>query len=227
MKKLLTFALLSCGVLCSAQDKPTVVPFNGIVTDALGKPIKGARIYVVSDNFFAKSDKKGRFGLTNVHPTDTLHVRYHKEHYDIPINGRRSIRIHLGDQVLKNAQEDMELVDFGYGFVKRREHTIPSNGITGEMLQRTGQTNLLAALNGLVPGLTISTGRGNVQATANIRGKNTLYGSTEPLYVVDGVTVSSLDYINIYDVESVEVLKDGSIYGSQGANGAILVHTKH
>ena len=83
MKKLLTFALLSCGVLCSAQDKPTAVPFNGIVTDALGKPIKGARIYVVSDNFFAKSDKKGRFGLTNVHPTDTLHVRYHKEHYDI------------------------------------------------------------------------------------------------------------------------------------------------
>lgn len=59
-----------------------------------------------------------------------------------------------------------------------------------------------------------------------IRGINSINCSTEPLYVVDGVEVSSLDFVNIYDVESVEVMKDAFIYGSRGANGAILVKTK-
>ncbi|MDE5650212.1 MAG: TonB-dependent receptor plug domain-containing protein, partial [Duncaniella sp.] len=50
--------------------------------------------------------------------------------------------------------------------------------------------------------------------------------SSTPLYIVDGVQVSSLDFISIYDVDHVEVLKDASQYGSRGANGAILVTTK-
>ena len=202
----------------SAQDSSKEEPFNGIITDLSGNPIKGAKVFVVSSKYFSRTNKKGQFGLTNVLPTDTIHVVYQKVQYDLPVEGRKSARIRLGDQM--EAQEDEELVAYGYGWVKRRENSMPSSGIPGEVLVRTGRTNVLASLEGLVPGLTIVGGK------ATIRGINSLNLSTDPLYVLDGVVVSSLDFINVYDVEHVEVLKDASIYGSQGANGAILVFTK-
>ncbi len=226
MKKLFTIVLFSLFAVCSAQDTSKRVPFNGVVTDLLGNPIKGAKVYVVSSSFYAKTDKHGRFGLTNVQKTDTIHILFDKRMYLIPVETRRSIRIRLGDQMVKEANEDLELVDLGYGYVKRREQTTASNGITGEMLRRTGQTDLLAALSGLVPGLNISSNGFGGNTTAIIRGRNTIYASTDPLFIVDGVVVDNLRFVNIYDVDNVEVMKDASIYGSRGANGAIIVHTK-
>lgn len=203
----------------SAQNEAKTEPFNGIITDVAGNPIKGAKIFVVNDKFFARSNKKGQFGLTNVLPTDTLHVLYQKQLYDIPVEGRKSIRIHLGDQL--QAQEDDELVALGYGWIKRRESLQPSNGISGEVLVRMGRSNIMECLVGLVPGLSVSP-----NGKALIRGISSINSPTDPLYVVDGMIVDSLDGINVYDVDHVEVLKDASIYGVQGANGAILVFTK-
>lgn len=203
----------------TAQNEAKTEPFNGIITDMVGNPIKGAKIFVVNDKFFARSNKKGQFGLTNVLPTDTLHVLYQKQLYDIPVDGRKSIRIHLGDQL--QAQEDDELVALGYGWIKRRESLQPSNGISGEVLVRMGRTNILECLEGLVPGLSVGP-----NGKALIRGINSINSATDPLYVLDGMIVDSLDGINVYDVDHVEVLKDASIYGVQGANGAILVFTK-
>ena len=68
-----------------------VVPFNGIVTDLTGTPLRGVKIYVTDANYAAKSDRKGRFGLSNVKGTDTLHVVFRKLHYDIPVAGRKAI----------------------------------------------------------------------------------------------------------------------------------------
>lgn len=202
-----------------AQDEPKSEPFNGLITDIAGNPIKGAKIYVINDKYFARSNKKGQFGLTNVYPTDTLHVLYQKQLYDIPVAGRKSIRIHLGDQL--QAQEDEELVAFGYGWIKRRENVQPSNGISGEVLVRMGRNSIMESLVGLVPGLMVGP-----NGKAIIRGISSINLSTEPLYLVDGVVTESFDYVNVYDVDHVEVLKDASIYGSRGANGAILVFTK-
>lgn len=210
-----------------ALDKNEGIPFNGIIVDLVGQPVKGARIFTLDRNFASKSDKKGHFGLTNVLPDDTVHVIFRHHRYDIPVNGRKSMRITLGDQVIRDVVEDVELVDFGYGFVKRRETLTPSNGISGEVLVRTGQSTILSALRGLVPGLNIhNNNQFGVESSVTMRGINSLNLSTTPLFVVDGAVVNSFDYISIYDVESVEVLKDGSIYGSRGANGVIIVHTK-
>lgn len=203
----------------SAQNEAKTEPFNGIITDVAGNPIKGAKIFVINDKFFARSNKKGQFGLTNVLPTDTLHVLFQKQLYDIPVEGRKSIRIHLGDQL--QAQEDDELVAMGYGWIKRRESLQPSNGISGEVLVRMGRSNIMECLVGLVPGLSVSP-----NGKALIRGISSINSPTDPLYVVDGMIVDSLDGINVYDVDHVEVLKDASIFGVQGANGAILVFTK-
>ena len=96
-------------------------PFNGLVCNQMNED---ARRYAVSD-------RKGRFGLTNVSPDDTLHVVVKKLQYDIPVAGRKSIKLRLMDQQSYKAEEDQHLVDVGYGYVKRREHTGVSNGISG------------------------------------------------------------------------------------------------
>lgn len=116
-------------------------------------------------------------------------------------------------------------VDVGYGEVKKRDHTGVANGISGDELRRSGQTDLWRALQGRIPGLTITTGRFG-ESEVSIRGQNSLTLPQTPLFIVDGVVVESLDFVNIYDVDYVEVLKEASIYGSRGANGAIIVHTK-
>lgn len=222
---LLMLCLLSPLSSKAATHEEEGVPFNGLIFDLLGNPVKGARIYTADKRSYARSDKQGRFGLLDVAATDTLHVKYQKICYDIPVEGRKSIRITLGDQVVQSALEDEQLVDLGYSFVKRRNSVLPSNGISGDQLRRTGKHNVLAALQGLVPGLEIHTTSFGGEATAQIRGINSLNLSTTPLFFVDGVEVSSLEFVSVYDVESVEVLKEASIYGARGANGAILVHT--
>lgn len=200
------------------------VPFNGLLLDREMKPKKGVKVYVKDPKRYATTDRKGRFGLTDVQPDDTLTlVLSKKEKIRIPVEGRLGIRIVLaGDGA--QAENDDEIANTGYGYVKRREFTGVSSGISGDRLRATGARDILSGLKGLVPGLNVTGAGGN--QSVNIRGIKSLTLSSEPLYVVDGVVVSSLDYISIYDVDHVEVIKDGSQYGSRGANGAIVVTTK-
>ncbi|MBD5202178.1 MAG: TonB-dependent receptor plug domain-containing protein [Bacteroidales bacterium] len=197
-------------------------PFNGIITRNDFTPMKGVKVYVTDPHKYSKTDKHGRFGLTDVAATDSLHIVVKKQTYVIPVDSARSMRIVVADEGgIKNAYEDPELVDMGYGFVSRREYNSPTSGISGDRLVATGRSDILDALVGLVPGLE----RKN-NGTVQLRGANSLTGPTEPHYVVDGVIVPDFGGINIHQVESVEVLKDGSIYGSRGAGGAIIVKTK-
>lgn len=201
------------------------VPFNGLLLDREMKPKKGVRVYVKDPRRYATTDKHGRFGLTDVQPDDTLTlVLSKKESIKVPVEGRKGIRIVLAGDKSAHAEYDEELVNYGYGYVKRREFSGVSSGISGERLRSTGARDIMTALRGLVPGLVISGSAGNYDVT--IRGKHSLMLSSEPLYIIDGVVVQSLDFLSLYDVDHVEVVKDASQYGSRGANGAILVTTK-
>lgn len=225
MRYCFLLSLLTCSLSLFAQ-KPQGIPFNGLVTDVMGNPLRNVKVYVVSDHIYSRSDKKGRFGLTDVQPNDTLHLRYKKTYYEIPVDGRKSITIKLGDQIDPVAQEDEELVNWGYGYVKKRESLEVSNGISGDELIHMGQANLLAALQGRVPGLNIGPSYMGQDPKVNMRGINSINAPQTPLYIVDGVEVESLEFINVYDVDRVEVLKEASIYGVRGSNGAIIVTTK-
>ncbi len=201
------------------------VPFNGLVLDRELKPKKGVKIYVKHPKRYTMTDKKGRFGLTDVQPDDTLTLELSKkEKIRIPVNGARGIKIVLAGDGTAKGEADEELANTGFGYVKRREFTGVSSGISGDRLRATGARDILSGLKGLVPGLNVSGAKGD--ESVNIRGVKSFMSSSTPLYVVDGVVVSSLDYISIYDVDHVEVIKDGSQYGSRGANGAIVVTTK-
>lgn len=204
------------------------VPFNGLILDSTLSPVNKVKVYTTNERRYARTDKKGRFGLTDVAPDDTLTLVVSKKKIiRIPVEGRTGIKIILQDENggVKASQDD-ELVNMGYGYVKRREFTGVSSGISGERLRSTGERNILMALKGCVPGLNITGNSNSGDVDVNIRGQRSFMLSSTPLYMVDGVEVKSLDFISIYDVDHVEVLKDASQYGSRGANGAILVTTK-
>ena len=208
-----------------AQNGGQGVPFNGLIVDINGAPVKRARIYVTNANRYALTDRKGRFGLTNVQPTDTLHVNWNGVQYAIPVDNRKGIRIRLA-QTQYVAENDDELVSIGYDYVSTRERFNASTTITGEELVRTNRYDLVEALQGLVPSLRIAQGNFGEGATANIRNSVSISGPTEPLYVVDGLIVESLFGINVHTVDHVDILKDANIYGARGGNGAIVVYTK-
>ena len=215
--------LVLVGLVVSAFGE---VPFNGLLLDREMKPKKGVKVYVKDPKRYAVSDKKGRFGLTDVQPDDTLTlVLSKKESIRIPVEGRRGIRIVVAGSGSAKAENDDEIANTGYGYVKRREFTGVSSGISGDRLRATGSRDVMSALRGLVPGLVVSGSPGNYDVT--IRGKHSLMLSNEPLYIVDGVVVPSFDFLSIYDVDHVEVIKDATQYGSRGANGAIVVTTKN
>ena len=144
---------------------------------------------------------------------DDAEVLLHNQYYDKYVS-------------LNGSKEDKELIDWGYGYVRKVENTQPRGGISGEELRKGNHSTILEALQGKIPGLNISaTNIPGIEPEASIRGTNSFYASQTPLFVVDGIVVETLMGISVYDVDYVEVLKDASIYGSRGANGAILVHT--
>ena len=220
MKKLffIILSIFACVTVFAQKQKD--VPFNGVVADILGQPLKGARVWVVSPDYYTTTDKKGRFGLTNVRTTDTLHVKYKKQLYLIPVDTMKSVRVRIADELKFEVRQDEELVNTGFGFVRRRESCNSTTGISGEVLVRTGRTDILEALQGLVAGLTMVNGKPIIRGIGSINDVN------EPLYLVDGIEVPSFSFVSVYDVDKVEVLKDANMYGVKGANGAILVTTK-
>lgn len=219
------YCILFLCVLVGVISAMAEVPFNGLILNNELKPVKNVKVYVKNPKRYARSDKHGRFGLTDVQPDDTLTLLLPKKRtVRIPVDGKAAMKIVLANDGTIKSEYDEEIANTGFGYVKRREFTGVSSGISGERLRSSGQRDVLGALKGMVPGLSITGSRGNY--TVIMRGGTSITQSNTPLFLVDGVQVSSLDYVSIYDVDHVEVIKDASQYGAQGANGAILVTTK-
>lgn len=191
------------------------VPFNGIVESVAGEGVPRMTVELKGSSKRTSTDRHGRFGLVNVPEDGVLVLSRRGEEWEIPLEGRRSIRVVMSDEGVVESEESEELISIGFAFVKRREYNYSSDMITGEELRRSGQQDLVSALVGRVAGLMRANGELSIRGNVDAR----------PLYLVDGVEVQSLDHININDVESVSVLKDGSMYGIRGAGGVISVKT--
>lgn len=212
--------------LCIGIHAQKKTAFNGILKDFSGNPIKSAHVYVKSPRDYALTNKQGEFGLTDVGATDTLHIEVKKHLYLLPVDGKRSIIIRLGDEQHIESTEDQGLFDQGFSFIPRRERTNPGNFISGEELRRSGYHDVLSALQGRVPGLDITgSSRPGEEKDINMRGTRTIKGDTTPLFYINSVRVPSFEGISLNDIDYVEVMKEASAYGSEGGNGAIIVHT--
>ncbi len=239
-KHLFVTLLLACGMPLAgnfaayASPEPqsqsqSVVTVNGTILDENGEPVIGASVVQkgVSTNA-AATDIDGKFAL-RVKPGTTLRVSYvGYKTVDVAAAEGMTVTLTPTTEVLN------ELVAVGYGTQKRANLTgaVASVDVSKAMESRP-VTDVTKALQGAVPGLTITTNSGGLDASPsiNIRGVGTLSNghTSNPLIVVDGVPVEDMSMLNPEDIAEISVLKDAassSIYGTRAAFGVILITTK-
>lgn len=197
------------------------VPFNGLICDVDGVGLK-AQIAVKGSDKRTVSNKEGKFGLTDVKSDDILEIKYKKSRIQVAVESRNSLKITLLDNgKIGSATADAALEAAGSDYVTRRELPVKGGVLTAEMIAREGFTNLADALRAKAANLTIDSS-GNV----TIRGVNSVGNHAFALIVCDGMELSSLNAVNINDVQSVEIQRDGTLYGFRGIGGVIVIKTK-
>ncbi|HEX6430694.1 MAG TPA: SusC/RagA family TonB-linked outer membrane protein, partial [Niastella sp.] len=196
-----------------------------IIHQRTSEPIPAATITVKNTNRTAVSDLAGKFTI-NASTGEVLVITSIGFTTQEATVGTGELRIQL--QETENQLENVIVI--GYGTQKKKLVTGANVQVKGGDIQKQSTTNALQALQGQAPGVQITSYSGQPGSGMNviIRGKGTV-GNFGPLYVVDGIQTGDISYLNPADIESIDVLKDAAsaaIYGSQAANGVILVTTK-
>ena len=248
---LLSLALILLSVVLTAQEKITV---SGTVRDSKGEPVVGAMIMLEGNSAAgAVSDLEGNYTISVTSPGSKPRLVFSCLSYQtitVDIDGRSRIDVVLAD----DAEQLEEVVVIGYGSMRKSDLTGSVTSVKIDDMESAQSSSLDQLLQGNAAGVNIVSNSASPDAgvTVQIRGASS-FSSTGPLYVVDGVimnTGSSMSLltahsgadnsgsneetnglmgINPQDIASIEVLKDASataIYGSQGANGVILITTK-
>lgn len=201
---------------------------SGQVTDAsTGETLPGVNVLVKGTTTGTSTDRDGRYELTLPSPQDTLifsFIGYQSQ--VVPVNGRTEINVQLQPQSITGE----ELVVVGYGTKKRSEITGSVSSVRSEDIEKVPVLRVEQALQGRTAGVFVAnqSGQPGEMPTVRIRGAGTT-GNADPLYVVDGMPVSGIDYLNPGAITSIEVLKDAAsaaIYGARAANGVVLITTK-
>ena len=203
---------------------------RGIVKDASGEPIIGASLLEIGTTNGTVTDFDGNFEL-NVANNAKLQVSYlGYQTQEVVANGKAPMVV-----ILKEDSYALgEVVAIGYGSQKKKEVTGSVASVKAEDFNAGVKSNPVGLLQGKVAGLNIIKTSSDPTSTGyniQIRGFSTLDkgAGTSPLFIVDGVPVSSIDNISPEEIASMDVLKDGSaaaIYGTRGTNGVIIITTK-
>ena len=239
-KKLFVFLLLIVVVGWGYAQNKTI---SGVVVESgTNEPLPGATVKIVNTTIGTMTDIDGRFSLSvpvSAQQVAVSYVGFSPRTVDITDN----MRIILAESNMMT-----EIVIDGYAARKKSDLTGSVARLQVSENDRIGNTDVQQVLQGRVAGVNVvrSDGTPGGGVSMQIRGTNTLFGSTEPLYVVDGIpmmggnnanmnsgndvgSMNALSFLDPNDIASMEVLKDASaiaIYGSRGVNGVILVTTK-
>ncbi|MBQ9073586.1 MAG: TonB-dependent receptor plug domain-containing protein, partial [Muribaculaceae bacterium] len=235
-KHLYLSLLLACGMPITAYANPepqatqqSIGVITGTVVDENGDPVIGASVFEKGNaRNGAATDINGQFSV-KVKPGTMLKVSY--------IGYRPAEATAAQGMIITLTPADAlldEVVIVGYGAQKKVNLTGAVSTVDiAKTMEGRPQTDVAKALQGAVPGLTITTTSGDISenATMRIRGLGTLSNNavSDPLIVVDGVPTDDISFLNTQDIESISVLKDAassSIYGSRAAFGVILIQTK-
>lgn len=210
-----------------AQDQK-IIKINGYVSDTSTLPLIGVNVAVKGTSNGTITDLDGKFSLDV--PINSIlqfsYIGYLPQ--EVIVKDQSPIKINLID----DTQKLDEVVVIGYGTQKKVNLTGSVAAIDGETLQKRPVVNATQSLQGLIPGLNVSTnnnsGKPGSSLDLNIRGKGNLDGGDKPYVLVDGLEMSLGD-VNPNDIENISVLKDAAasaIYGARAAYGVILVTTK-
>ncbi|MGM0392436.1 MAG: SusC/RagA family TonB-linked outer membrane protein [Bacteroidota bacterium] len=237
---LLTLFIGLVGQFTIAQEKTV----TGTVTNQDGLPIPGVNVVVKNTNNGTQTNFDGKYSI-NAQVGDVLNFSY---------IGKKVINRTVGssnviDVEMENSAEALdEVMVVAYGSTNKRSFTGAAETVSSEAVTRGSTASFETALQGRVSGVNISTsGQPGGQSNVQIRGIGSISGSTQPLYVLDGIVINTdsnlragdyktgstgynpLSTINSEDIKSITVLKDAaasSLYGSRAANGVVIITTK-
>lgn len=227
--------VLACSIMCllppsamaSAQAAQQTIKVTGNVTDQNGEPLLGATVKAQGTQAAAVTDIDGHFTI-DAPAKGTLIVSYigYKDR-EVAVRSRaiiEGITLDADDTVLE------QVVVVGYGTQKKADLTGSVSIVNTDELKRVSNSNISTMLEGKVAGVQItSDGQPGADPTVRIRGIGS-FGSTAPLYVVDGVPMgTTIRDFSPNDIATIQVLKDasaGAIYGSRAANGVVIITTK-
>ena len=204
------------------------ITVTGTVSSDEEGPIPGVNIVIQGTTQGAVTDVDGNFSITVPGPDAVLlftSIGYSTQ--NVTVGNQTSINVTMVEDV---TQLD-EIVVIGYGTQKKKELTSAISNVKAEEFNKGSVNNPAQLVQGKVAGLSISRPGGdpNQGYTMRLRGMSTIGANTQPLVVIDGVVGGSLDNVDPNDIESMDVLKDGSaaaIYGTRGSSGVIIVTTK-
>lgn len=199
---------------------------SGVVVDASDQiSLPGVSVLVKGTSRGTATDLDGNFTLS-VSTGETLvfsYIGYLTQ--EVVVQNQDDLVVEMQSQYI----EGTELVVVGYGQQRRADVTGAISTITNEKIEDAHVINFGEAIQGLVPGVKVSTtGAPGAEPSIEIRGIGN-FANNDPLYVIDGVPTRANRDFNVNDIESVQILKDASaaaIYGSRAANGVIIITTK-
>ncbi|MBO4250485.1 MAG: TonB-dependent receptor [Paludibacteraceae bacterium] len=214
-------ALLFVGLAVEARV------ISGTVKDQTGETIISASVVVKGTTIGTVTDFDGNYSLDVPDDAQVLVFSYiGMKTQELTITGN-TMNVVLSE----NSEVLEEVVVTGYGTTKKRDVVTSVASVGAEQLKDIPVTSAAEALQGKLSGVTVTTTEGSPDADVKIRvrGGTSLTQSNDPLYIVDGMPVSSISDIAPSDIASMDVLKDAAataIYGAQGANGVIIITTK-
>jgi TonB-linked SusC/RagA family outer membrane protein len=216
------FSSLLFTVILHAQD----IAINGKVIDEKGMPIPGASVLVKGTSTGSSTDFDGKFEIKA--PSDgTLVVSFiGYQTMTIQIDGRRQVDVKLNSE----SQNLNEVVVVGYGTQKKSVVTAAISSIKAEQIANLSVGLSTQVLQGQAAGVSVLAQSGAPGAGAKVRirgaGSN---GNSDPIYIVDGMRTTNIDFLDSNDIEKMEILKDAAsaaIYGADGGNGVVMITTK-
>ncbi|NPA35403.1 MAG: TonB-dependent receptor [Chlorobi bacterium] len=227
--------------ILSSVNPQESITITGTVTDKFGDPIPGVSVYIKGTTKGTITGVDGKYSLVVSGPDDVIVFSFIGfTQQEITVGNRRTIDVTLVEEITDLG----EVVVTGYGTVTKEAYTGSASVVSAKKIEERPVASFQDVLRGNSPGtLVTGTGQPGVMNTVRLRGISSMNASNSPLYVIDGViidisnisgssqyAINPLNTINPSDIKSITVLKDAasaSLYGSRGANGVIVITTKH
>ena len=200
---------------------------KGNVVDETGEAVIGATVMEKGTKNAVVTDFEGNFTIKMGNGKALVISYIGMQTQEVNVAGKTSINVVLKE----DATTLQDVVVVGYGTMKKTDLTGSISSVDTEKLNAKGAPSVLENLQGATPGVNItqSSGRAGGDFNIEIRGKSSINSDTSPLYVVDGVMCSDIQWLNPQDIERIDILKDASstaIYGSRATAGVVMVTTK-
>lgn len=224
--KIIFLLIIFTGIfqILQAQKAGKKLIISGTVTDEMNNPVPGAIIFIDKIRTNSTTNNKGFYKIkvspaANEISAFSLGYGVIKDSIENRTTVNLSYKSKLQNRMVKESTENDERINIGYGSISKRDNTMQISQLQGQTKSVRVYTNIYEMIRGQVPGVEVN------GKSIKISGADSFMLSSEPLFVVDGMIVESIDGLNPAEVKSIAVLKgaSASIYGARGANGVILI----